>query len=92
MDITTHIKEQGLSRAGICERAGISRAFLSLIEKGHRRVGIAKVGALAEALGVEALDLRPDLRGILDDRNGGANPPRETETILHCEGSPETSA
>ena len=68
MNITEHINDKGLSRAQICEQAGISRAYLSLIEKNLRTVGPGKVAALAGALGVSVSDLRPDLADVF----GGA--------------------
>ena len=61
MNITEHIEANGLSRAQICKTAGISKGFLSLIESGERRIGVKKVQDLADALGVSAGDLRPDL-------------------------------
>ncbi len=64
MDITEHINSRGLSRADVCARAGISRAYLSLIEKGLRSIGPAKVHDLADALGVSVQDLRPDLAKV----------------------------
>jgi transcriptional regulator with XRE-family HTH domain len=64
MNITEHINARSLSRAEICASAGISRAYLSLIEKGERRAGPDTVGRLADALGVSVCDLRPDLAGI----------------------------
>lgn len=67
MDITQHIKETGLSRAEVCRSAGISRAYLSLIEKGHRKIGPEKVTDLANALGVSIRDLRPDLADVFGD-------------------------
>lgn len=63
MDITSHINAKGLSRKDICEKAGISRAYLSLIEKGERSIGPNKVKDLADALDVSVGDLRPDLAG-----------------------------
>ncbi|WP_158966221.1 helix-turn-helix domain-containing protein [Chachezhania sediminis] len=79
MDISAHIKDQGLSRAEICEVAGISRAYLSLIEKGERRVGTGKAGALAAALGVPVQSLRPDLAEMFSSP-ASSNPPAETKT------------
>lgn len=64
MDITEHINRSRLSRSVICETAGISRAYLSLIEKNIRRIGVTKVKGLADALGVSVGDLRPDLAGL----------------------------
>ncbi|WP_394805082.1 helix-turn-helix domain-containing protein [Sulfitobacter dubius] len=67
MDITHHINANGLSRASICKAAGISRAHLSLIEAKHRKIGIARVKALADALGVSIGELRPDLTNMFSD-------------------------
>lgn len=67
MDITSHISTNGLSRKAICEKAGISRAYLSLIENGERNIGPNKVKDLADALGVTVRDLRPDLAGTFGD-------------------------
>lgn len=67
MDITEHINSQGLSRVEICKRAKISRAYLSLIEKGKRRVGPEKVTSLAVALGVTVQELRPDLADVFSN-------------------------
>ncbi|MFG6566700.1 helix-turn-helix domain-containing protein [Sulfitobacter sp. 1A13679] len=67
MDITEHINSNGLSRADVCKAAGISRAHLSLIEAGQRKIGVSKVRALAEALGVSVGDLRPDLTDVFGD-------------------------
>ena len=61
MDITGHIEKNGLSRAKICADAGISQPYLSMIERGKRKVGSEKVVSLAKALGVSTKDLRPDL-------------------------------
>lgn len=44
MDITEHIKKNGLSREKICQEAGISRSFLSLIERDVRKPGTETVG------------------------------------------------
>ncbi|WP_343502113.1 MULTISPECIES: helix-turn-helix domain-containing protein [Roseobacteraceae] len=64
MNITEHISTRGLSRADVCAKAGISRAYLSLIERGLRSIGPAKVHDLADALGVSVKDLRPDLAKV----------------------------
>jgi len=77
MDITEHIRTRGLKRGAICKAAGISRAYLSLIERGQRRVGPEKVRALAGAMGLSIADLRPDLAEIFDD--GAVPPPTDTQ-------------
>jgi transcriptional regulator with XRE-family HTH domain len=64
MNITNHIKKCGKTRAEICAEAGISTAYLSMIEHGERRIGVAKLTALADALGVDPADIRPDLAAI----------------------------
>ena len=73
MNLTDHISTQKLSRADVCEKAGISRAYLSLIERGQRRIGPEKVCALAAALGVSVADLRPDLAGLFEGRPSGTH-------------------
>jgi transcriptional regulator with XRE-family HTH domain len=60
-DIKALIAASSLSRQAICERVGITTAYLSMLERGKRRVGPDKAAALAEALGVHPVDLRPDL-------------------------------
>ncbi len=64
MDLTEHIKSKGLSRAKICADAGISRGMLSLIERGHRRIGADRAAAFAAALGLTVDAVRPDLAGL----------------------------
>ncbi|KJZ31649.1 hypothetical protein TW83_07755 [Paracoccus sp. S4493] len=61
MEIREHITARGLSRAQICAAAGISRGMLSLIESGHRRIGVEKAEAFAAALGLPIASVRPDL-------------------------------
>jgi transcriptional regulator with XRE-family HTH domain len=61
MDMTNLILRSGKPRAKICAEAGISPAFLSLLESGQRKVGVKNVTSLASALGVSPADLRPDL-------------------------------
>lgn len=61
MNISKSIRLSGKTRGEICEEAGISRPYLSLIESGERKIGLAKVARLAAALGIEPKDLRPDL-------------------------------
>ena len=61
MDITPLVKASGKTRAEICKEAGISQAYLSLMEHKHRKVGLRFVRPLANALGVSPVALRPDL-------------------------------
>lgn len=66
MDLTEHIKTNGLSRAQICEAAGISRGMLSLIERGKRRIGTDRALAFANALGLSVDAVRPDLADLFN--------------------------
>ena len=65
MNITKHIEASGRSRADICAAVGISRGMLSLIESGHRRIGVEKALVFADTIGVPLSIVRPDLAGIL---------------------------
>lgn len=73
MNITKHITKMGINRAEICRQVGISGSYLSMIEKGDRRIGIGKVVNLAAALHVEISDLRPDLADLLSLKNEGVS-------------------
>lgn len=66
MSITDHIEASGLSRGQICERAGVSRSMLSLMESGKRQIRADRAKALAEVLGVAVADIRPDLAKVFD--------------------------
>lgn len=76
--ITEHIEACPLSRAEICARAGISRAMLSLIENGKRKISADRTRALAEVIGVSPETLRPDLAAIFT--------PRDPDTSTSNEG------
>jgi transcriptional regulator with XRE-family HTH domain len=67
MDLTAYINASGISRADLCAKAGISRAHLSLIEAGERKIGPQKVRGLADALGLSIRDLRPDLANLFGE-------------------------
>lgn len=58
------MKSSGKTRESICREAGLSRSYLSLLERGDRQIGIGKVSALASALGVEPSVLRPELAAL----------------------------
>lgn len=64
MKLKPYVEQSGKTREQICQEAGISRAFLSLLEAGERSVGPGKVVALANALGVKPQELRPDMVAI----------------------------
>lgn len=70
MDLKEYINAKGISRADLCEKSGISRAHLSLIESKQRSIGPARVRALAEALGLTVRDLRPDLADLFGEPDG----------------------
>lgn len=73
MNITEHIAKLSINRADICRKAGISGSYLSMIERGDRRIGAAKVAGLASALQVEIGDLRPDLAALFSLQNEEAS-------------------
>lgn len=50
--IRHHRMELGISQAALAERAGISPAYLNLIEHNKREIGGALLGRLAQSLGV----------------------------------------
>jgi len=66
MTIRDIVIASGKTREQICEQAGISRTYLSLIENGRRQIGVSKARGLADALGVTPMDLRPDLAAIFE--------------------------
>lgn len=48
---------QELSQEGLALQAGLSRTYVSQIERGERSVSIDNMGALADALGVPLKEL-----------------------------------
>ena len=50
-------EQQGLSQEQLAHEARLHRTVVGFIERGDREVGITKVWALADALGVSAADL-----------------------------------
>ena len=64
MDIRKKVENCGKTRAEICKEAGISAAYLSMIESGKRMVGIDKITPLADAIDADPCDLRPDIANI----------------------------
>ncbi|PTW45674.1 helix-turn-helix domain-containing protein [Rhodovulum kholense] len=64
MNITALIEKSGLSRKQVCERSGVSRSMLSLIESGKRQVSPERAQKLAAVLGVTVEELRPDLAAL----------------------------
>ena len=54
----------GLSQAGLSERMGVDRAYVSGLEKGERNPTIVTLWHTAEALGVKVRALFEEQRGI----------------------------
>ena len=50
-------EQRGLSQEQLAHAAGLHRTVVGFVERGEREVGITKVWALADALGVRAADL-----------------------------------
>ncbi len=51
------IQERKITALHLSEIAGVSSSFISLILVGKRRIHLAKIDQLAEALGVTTVDL-----------------------------------
>lgn len=55
------LREQAaLTQAQLAESAGMDRGFLGSVERGDRNIGLVKVFALSDALGVDAVELFTD--------------------------------
>jgi transcriptional regulator with XRE-family HTH domain len=53
--------ERGLSQEQLSERSGFTQQYLSGLERGHRNPTVVTLFELAQALGVEPVDLiKPD--------------------------------
>jgi len=48
---------QGTSQANLATKSGLTQVCVSLIEKGQRKAKIETLGALAEAFGVDVVEL-----------------------------------
>jgi transcriptional regulator with XRE-family HTH domain len=59
---------KGLSQDDLAYEAGVSRSYLSQLEKGSFHASLKVIGRLADALGVEAMEL---LRPTREDRQVG---------------------
>mgnify|MGYP005873603911 CR=1 FL=1 len=55
--IRSHRKAVGLSLSGLAERTGLSKPFLSKVERGLASPRLETLAAIADALGVESADL-----------------------------------
>ena len=49
--------DAGLSQEEFAERCGLHRTYVGAIERGERNVTLRTLGALADSLGVAAIDL-----------------------------------
>ena len=54
-------KEAGLTQTELGQRVGKGQKFISLIERGQRRVDVLEFCVLAKAMGHDPLDLFADL-------------------------------
>jgi transcriptional regulator with XRE-family HTH domain len=48
---------QGISQEELAEKACLDRTYVSSVERGQRNIGIDNIEKLAQALGVDALEL-----------------------------------
>jgi len=56
-------KNAGLTQEELCELVGAYRTFVSKYEKGARQVRVAEFIALAEAMGLDPLEMLREVRG-----------------------------
>jgi transcriptional regulator with XRE-family HTH domain len=55
-------RAQDMSQEALADAAGLSRTYVSSVERGERNIAIDNIGRLAEALGTSAMALLdPDL-------------------------------
>ncbi|MDP3803479.1 MAG: helix-turn-helix transcriptional regulator [Phenylobacterium sp.] len=60
--------EKGLTQEDLAERAGTSQFYISSLEAGRRNPTVVTLAGLAQALGVDHLDLlRPDSESAVMD-------------------------
>lgn len=53
----------GLTQREVAEKAGISQAYLSHVERGNREMMVSTLCRISEAIGVPAAELLPDQKG-----------------------------
>ncbi len=73
-------KGKSMTQKGVAGMAGVNRSLLSQVENGKANIGLAKLCALAEALGVTMKEIVA--RGEIPGAEG------ETRTIDLAEGRP----
>ena len=56
-------KVAGLSQEALCARIGVYRTFVTKYEKGDRQLKVAEFIAIAEALGVDPMEMLREVRG-----------------------------
>ena len=56
-------KKAGLTQEELCDRIGAYRTFVSKYEKGDRQVRVAEFIALAEAMGLDPVEMLREVRG-----------------------------
>ena len=94
MEIAQLIQDSPKTREEICVEAGISRGFLSLLERKERKVGTDSILGLSQALGVSPSVLRPDLAALFAPSvcsMDGASVKDVEPAVNHFKGKPETS-
>lgn len=62
--VRKHRETQEMSQEALGKRIGLSRASVANIEKGRQRIPLHHLYRLAQALGVNAHTLLPDLNGF----------------------------
>lgn len=62
--VREHREGQGMSQQALAKRVGLSRASVANIENGRQRIPLHHLYRLAQALGVNAHTLLPDLNAF----------------------------
>lgn len=64
-------RARGLSQEGLADLSGLHYTYIGGIERGERNLSIDNVGRLADALGLDAVDLlHATLQTVLPVRHG----------------------
>jgi len=67
-----HRQEQGLSLAQVAERSGVTKGFLSQLERGLSRASVASLRRIADAVGISIAELLDRPSGPLDSTEAPA--------------------